>query len=170
MKGLTSTFVTTVRARALVPFPILPRDGLETLSTDRPPAVLAGSAIEGMRVEGDVFLAVKDEHDLEKRKNVWVNMKRSVSQSGFGPHLAGKSVFIEGASAIGFVYFFEDVETEDGITRRATFDLLKTERTLEEDASFPIGETYDLTSVKDDVLCSGYDGMKVCGERILRCM
>lgn len=71
---------------------------------------------------------------------------------------------------MGFVYFFEDVKTEDGITRGANFDLSRTERALEEVALFPIGEAYGWTSVKDDVLCRGYDGMKVVGERIRRCM
>lgn len=101
---------------------------------------------------------------------MWVNMKRSASQSGFDLELAGKSVFVEGESAIGFVYFFKDVETEDGITGGENFDLPSAGSTLEDDALFPIGETYGRTSVKDDVLCSGYDGMKVDGERIHRCM
>lgn len=73
---------------------------------------------------------------------------------------------MEGACANRFVYFFEDVKTEDIITGGADFDLTRTERALEEDALFHIGETYKRKSMKHDVLGIGDDGMKVAGERI----
>jgi len=159
MEGLTSSFVTMVSVRAIlavVQFPILPTDRLQTLLTDRPPAVLVGGAIVGMRVKGDVVFLVEDEQHLEKGRNVWVNMQRCAIQIRFGANtsLVGKPMLIKGAGTIGFVYFFEDEQTEGGITTGATFDLSIAERTLEEDASFPIGETYGWCSMKDNVLCA----------------
>ena len=109
-----------------------------------------------MRVKGNVVFLVEDEQHLEKGKNVWVNMQRRAIQIKFGANtsLVGKPMLIKSARTIGFVYFFEDEQTQGDITTGATFDLSIAERTLEEVASFPIGETYGRCSVKDNVLCA----------------
>ena len=63
MESLTSSSLNEVSVRArlgVVEFPVLPGDRLQTGLTDRPPAVLAGGAIAGMRVEGDVVFLVED--------------------------------------------------------------------------------------------------------------
>ena len=66
-----------------------------------------------------------------------------------------KSPIVEGACTIGFVYFFEDVETEDSITGGTHFNLTSTERALEEDALFQIREAYKRTSMKHDAVPTG---------------
>lgn len=75
-------------------------------------------------------------------------------------------MFIIGIGTRGFVYCFEVDQTEGCITGRATLDLLFAERALEEDASFPIRETYVEYSVEDDVLDPSQDAVIVGGYRI----